>query len=455
MDNLKINHETVWREVKESLALELPSHAYSTWVEPISPIAINDTDLVLEVPNQFFFEWIDSHYHALIESAVKDNLKKEFLVKYTIAPMGVNGATVDFENSDSEKTPKRKNFKPPVLNENYTFSTYIEGSNNQFAKAAALSVAESPGEQAFNPLIVYGGVGLGKTHLLHAIGNHLLAKKKNVNIICASSEKFTLDFISGIQKSKSVEFSRFYRQADVLLIDDIQFFQGKEQTQEQFFHTFNELYQSRKQIVLTADKYPGDMQGLEDRLLSRFQSGLAVDIQPPDFETRVAILLEKAEQNGLELPYAMTEFMATHIKNNIRELESTIIRILAYSSLSNKEIDEQLIKKVVKERLGKRFLAEITLEDIVRRVSEVTLIAQKDIVGKSRKKELVEARQIASYLGREILGASLSSIGIFFGGRDHTTILHGCKNIEEKIKSEKRIKQIVESIKNELSTATF
>ncbi len=455
MDNLKINHETVWREVKESLALELPSHAYSTWVEPISPIAINDTDLVLEVPNQFFFEWIDSHYHALIESAVKDNLKKEFLVKYTIAPMGVNGATVDFENSDSEKTPKRKNFKPPVLNENYTFSTYIEGSNNQFAKAAALSVAESPGEQAFNPLIVYGGVGLGKTHLLHAIGNHLLAKKKNVNIICASSEKFTLDFISGIQKSKSVEFSRFYRQADVLLIDDIQFFQGKEQTQEQFFHTFNELYQSRKQIVLTADKYPGDMQGLEDRLLSRFQSGLAVDIQPPDFETRVAILLEKAEQNGLELPYAMTEFMATHIKNNIRELESTIIRILAYSSLSNKEIDEQLIKKVVKERLGKRFLAEITLEDVVRRVSEVTLIAQKDIVGKSRKKELVEARQIASYLGREILGASLSSIGIYFGGRDHTTILHGCKNIEEKIKSEKRIKQIVESIKNELSTATF
>ena len=455
MDNLKLNHETVWREVKETLALELPSHAYSTWVEPISPIAINDTDLVLEVPNQFFFEWIESHYRAIIESAVKDNLKKEFLVKYTIAPMGVNGTVVSFENSDNEKTTKRKNYKPPVLNENYTFSTYIEGSNNQFAKAAALSVAGSPGEQAFNPLIVYGGVGLGKTHLLHAIGNHLLAKKKNVNIICASSEKFTLDFISGIQKSKSVEFSRFYRQADVLLIDDIQFFQGKEQTQEQFFHTFNELYQSRKQIVLTADKYPGDMQGLEDRLLSRFQSGLAVDIQPPDFETRVAILLEKAEQNGLELPYAMTEFMATHIKNNIRELESTIIRILAYSSLSNKEIDEQLIKKVVKERLGKRFLAEITLEDVVRRVSEVTLISEKDIVGQSRKKELVEARQIASYLGREILGASLSSIGIYFGGRDHTTILHGCKNIEEKIKSERRIKQIVESIKNELSTATF
>lgn len=455
MDNLKLNHENIWKEVKESLSHELPSHAYSTWFEPILPIAVNDTELVLEVPNQFFFEWIESHYHGLIESTVKEKLQNDFSVKYTIAPTGINRPTINFEDIDSDKTQQKKRFKPPVLNENYTFSRYIEGANNQFAKAAALSVAKSPGVKAFNPLVVYGGVGLGKTHLLHAIGNHLLANNKNINIICASSEKFTLDFISGIQKSKTIEFSRFYRQADVLLIDDIQFFQGKEQTQEQFFHTFNELYQSGRQIVLTADRYPGDMQGLEDRLLSRFHSGLAVDIQPPDFETRVAILLEKAEQNGLSLPYAMIEFMATHIKNNIRELESTIIRILAYSSLSNKEIDEQLVKKVVKERLGKRFLAEIKLEDIVRRVSEVTSISEREIVGTSRKKELVEARQIAAYLGREILGASLSSIGIYFGGRDHTTILHACKNIEEKIKSEKRIKQLVESIKNELSAATI
>lgn len=455
MDNLKLNHENIWKEVKESLSHELPSHAYNTWFEPILPIAINDTELVLEVPNQFFFEWIDSHYHGIIESAVKENIQNDFSVKYTIAPTGIKRSTINFENIDREKTQQKKRFKPPVLNENYTFSRYIEGANNQFAKAAALSAAESPGVEAFNPLVVYGGVGLGKTHLLHAIGNHLLEKNENINIICASSEKFTLDFISGIQKSKTIEFSRFYRQADVLLIDDIQFFQGKEQTQEQFFHTFNELYQSGRQIVLTADRYPGDMQGLEDRLLSRFHSGLAVDIQPPDFETRVAILLEKAEQNGLSLPYAMIEFMATHIKNNIRELESTIIRILAYSSLSNKEIDEQLVKKVVKERLGKRFLAEIKLEDIVRKVSEVTSISEREIVGTSRKKELVEARQIAAYLGREILGASLSSIGIYFGGRDHTTILHACKNIEDKIKSEKRIKQLVESMKNELSAATI
>ena len=341
------------------------------------------------------------------------------------------------------------------MNENYTFSTYIEGANNQFAKAAAQSVAESPSEHAFNPLIVYGGVGLGKTHLLHAIGNDLLTKNEHIKIICASSEKFTLDFISSIQKSKTIEFSRFYRQADVLLIDDIQFFQGKEQTQEQFFHTFNELYQARKQIVLTADRYPGDMQGLQDRLLSRFHSGLAVDIQPPDFETRVAILLEKAEQNGLSLPYRLIEFMATHIKSNIRELESTIIRVLAYSSLSNKEIDENLVKKVVRERLGKRYLAEISLEDVVRRVAEVTAISEKNIVSTSRKKELVEARQIAAYLSREILGASLSSIGLYLGGRDHSTILHACKNIEKRIKTEKRIKQLVESTKKELTAATI
>jgi chromosomal replication initiator protein len=455
VENIKTTHDNIWIKVKESLELELPPHAYSTWFEPISPIALNDTELVLEVPNQFFFEWIESHYHDTIESVVKEKFQNNYSVKYTIAPGGINGSKINSENDDTDQIPQRRRFKPPILGEHYTFATYIEGANNQFAKAAALSVSESPGEKNFNPLIVYGGVGLGKTHLLHAIGNSLLKKDERVNIICASSEKFMLDFISGIQKSKTIEFSRFYRQADVLLIDDIQFFQGKEQTQEQFFHTFNELYQSGKQIVLTADRYPGDMKGLDDRLLSRFNSGLAVDIQPPDFETRVAILLEKAEQNGLNLPYTLIEFMATHIKNSIRELESTIIRILAYSSLSNKEIDEKLVKKVVKERLGKRFLAEITLEDVIRRVSEVTSIAEKDIVGQSRKKELVEARQITAYLSREILGASLSSIGMCLGGRDHTTILHACKNIEEKMQSEKRMKHQVESIKSELSAATL
>jgi len=454
VDNIELNHKSVWLGAKKTLANELPPRTFSTWFEPISPIAINDNELVLEVPSQFFFEWIENRYRDTIETAVKEQLKKDITVKYTIAASGAVGNTIE-QNTKDDAYNGEKKYRKTAINENYTFSNYIEGANNQFAKAAALSVAESPGEKSFNPLTVYGGVGLGKTHLLHAIGNRLLANNNNYNIICASSEKFTLDFISGIQKSKTIEFSKFYRRADVLLIDDIQFFQGKEQTQEQFFHTFNELYQTGKQIVLTADKYPGDMKGLDERLLSRFNSGLAVDIQPPDFETRVAILLEKAEQNGLSLPYAMIEFMATHIKNNIRELESTIIRVLAYSSLTNMEINEELVKKVVKERLGQRFVSEITIEDIVRRISEVTSISEEHIVGKSRKMEYVEARQMAAYLCREILGASLSSIGLYFGGRDHTTILHACNNIANKLKTNKRIKQIVSSIGSELSATTL
>jgi chromosomal replication initiator protein len=455
VDNLTTNYEGLWATVKEGLAVELPEHAYNTWLEPISPIALNDNELVLEVPNQFFFEWIESHYHNIIESKVKESFKEAYSVKYTISPIESKPARIEEIDTGTKKNRRNDRFRRPHLNENYTFSTYIEGANNQFAKAAALSVAESPGEQRFNPLTVYGGVGLGKTHLLHAIGNQLLSRKNEVNIVCASSEKFMLDFISSIQKSRTNEFSKFYRKADILLIDDIQFFQGKEQTQEQFFHTFNDLYLQGKQIVLTSDQYPGDMRGLDERLLSRFHSGLAVDIQPPDFETRVAILLEKAEQNGLALHYSLIEFMATHIKSNIRELESTIIRILAYSSLSNKEIDDKLVKHVVKERLGSRYLAEVTIEDVVRQVSEVTLISERDIVGTSRKKELVEARQISAYLVREILGKSLSSIGLYLGGRDHTTILHACNNIEERINTDKRIKQIVNSIKKELSSATI
>ena len=456
MDNYILNHDTVWREVKESLSAELPANAYNTWLEPILAIAVNEKELVLEVPNQFFFEWIESHYHKMIESKVREQLENGYTVKYTIAPNDtVKPVNTLDETAEKVDIVQTKRFKTPILNENYTFSTYIEGANNQFAKAAALSVAESPGEQKFNPLTVYGGVGLGKTHLLHAIGNHLLSKERSVNIVCASSEKFMLDFISGIQKSKTNDFSRFYRKADVLLIDDIQFFQGKEQTQEQFFHTFNHLHLQGKQIVLTSDRYPGDMKGLDDRLLSRFHSGLAVDIQPPDFETRVAILLEKAEQNGLTLPYALIEFMATHIKSNIRELESTIIRILASSSLLKKDIDEKLVKKVVKERLGKRVLAEVTLEDVVKQVSEVTGVTEKDIVGTSRKKELAEARQVSAYLAREVLGASLSSIGLYLGGRDHTTILHACNTIDSRTKSDKRVKQVVETIKKKLAISTI
>ena len=294
---------------------------------------------------------------------------------------------------------------------------------------------------------------MGKTHLLHGIGNEIIKTNPTMKVVCASSEKFTIDFISSIQKNRTVDFSKSYRNADILLIDDIQFFQGKEQTQEQFFHTFNELFQSKKQIVMTADRYPGDMRGLQDRLLSRFKSGLAVDIQSPDYETRVAIVMEKAEQNGLKLPYNIIELIGTHIKTNIRDLEGTIIRLLAHSSLSNQEIDHNLAKKVIKERLGSKAISDITVEEIVRRVSEQTHIKQKDIVGLSRKMEIAEARQISIYLCREILGTPLVSIGMHFGGRDHSTVLHACKVIENKTKKDQRLLGLIKDLRAELSFA--
>ena len=449
MDNLTITHESLWDSARELLKKAVPGHAFSTWLDPITPIGITDTELILEVPNQFFFEWIESHYTTLIERILQDNFQGDIKVKYTVSPES-GKLNSDITGAPLVGVPKSP-APSPQLNAHYTLKSFIEGANNQFARAAATSVAENPGQPNFNPLVIYGGVGLGKTHLMHAIGNHITQLHPDLKMICATSEKFTLDFISSIQKNSTLSFSKRYRSADVLLIDDNQFFQNKEQTQEQFFHTFNELYQAGKQIVMTADRYPGEMSGLQDRLLSRFRSGLAVDIQPPDFEVRVAILMDKAEQNGLDLPYDIVEFMATHIKNNVRELESTIIRILAHSSLTNREIDITMVKQAVKDRLGKQFITELTIEDIIGRVAEATNFSEQNLVSASRKKPLVEARQMAMYLSREILGSPLVELGMHFGGRDHTTVLHACRSIERRSKSEPRIKQLVTKLKQELT----
>ena len=445
------DNKDIWEIVQGELKKSQPSHAYSTWFEPIKSMGIHEGNLLLELPNQFFYDWIQSHYVETIEKFVTKEYSEKLTIKYTVAPQNPlvveesTNETLNPKNDDALKRVRRS------LNENYTFSSFIEGSHNQFAKAAANNVKNEPGHQSFNPLVIYGGVGMGKTHLLHAIGNGILDDDPQKNIVCASSEKFTLDFISSIQKNKTVEFSKTYRNADVLLIDDIQFFQGKEQTQEQFFHTFNELFQAGKQIVLTADRYPGEMVGLQDRLLSRFSSGLAVDIQPANYETRVAIVMEKAEMNGLKLPYDIIELIGSHIKNNIRDLESTIIRLLAHSSLSNQEIDYNLAKKVIKERVGHISASEVTVEEIIRKVSNLTKINESDIVGKSRRAEIVQARQISIYLCRDILGSSLASIGMHFSGRDHTTVLHACKVINEKKGKDKRVSGIISDIKSELS----
>ena len=449
MDNIKNPNEQAWGLALNLLTKRLPSHAINTWFVPIVPIEINNEKISLSVPNQFFLEWIESHYGDQLLSAVRVALKNE-QAAYHLLVTKEQKAVVESQPVFSPKKPLKKN----RVNKNYLFKNFIEGSNNEFAKNAAQAVAKSPGEPKFNPLTIYGGVGLGKTHLLHAIGNKVLEKEPNSNVVLVTSEQFTLDFVNSLRKNKTIEFTKTYRRADVLLIDDIQFFRGKEQTQEQFFHTFNELYQSGRQIVMTSDRFPSEMKGLQDRLISRFQSGLSVDVQPPDFEIRVAILLEKSEQNGLNLKYDEIEFIARHVKNNIRDLEGAIIRILAKSSLMNKEIDFNLIRDVVQERVGNSHLSEVTIEDVVKKVSSLTQIKEKDITGKSRKMEIAEARQLSMYLCRDIIGTSLSNIGFYFGGRDHSTVIHAVKSIDRKKEKDSRLRNQVNSIKQDFKFLT-
>jgi len=446
-----MDHINIWDKTKVLLKDRLPAHAFETWFEPIKPLDIIGPKLVLQVPNQFFLEWVDMHYRKHIISTLKGLGDGPREIKYVISTNGTGPLEKKADTISVKGTKKR--MQPPHLSVGYTFSGFIEGPNNQFAKAAAQTVAGSPGKQSFNPLVIYGGVGLGKTHLLHAIGNEIITTAPKLKVVVASSEKFTLDFISSIQKNRTAEFSKSYRNADVLLIDDIQFFQKKEQTQEQFFHTFNELYQLGRQIVMTADRYPGEMSGLQDRLLSRFQSGLSVDIQPPNYETRVAILMDKADQNNLDLPYEVIEFVASHIKNNVRDLESIIIRLLAHASLSQVDIDFPLVKKVLKERLGDMVSTDISAEDIIGRVADLTNVRTDDIVGPSRRKDITEARHLSVYLCRDLLGLSLATIGMHFGGRDHTTALYACNKVRTSLKTDKRFNRIVGTVKDDLSFA--
>ena len=442
-----MNYKEIWVAALGHLKETLPQHAIDAWFEPIKAIGISEDKVLLEVPNQFFCEWIDSHYKKELVRSI--SFGDNSLGGYRFS---IGAVSKEFEESSLVFKEKKKTIvHQNNLNRQYSFENFIEGSNNEFAKNAGKSVSEEPGENNFNPLTIYGGVGLGKTHLMHAIGNEAVKKNPHLNVVVVTSERFTLDFVNSLRKNKTIEFAQQYRSADMLLIDDVQFFRGKEQTQEQFFHTFNVLHQAGKQIVMTADKYPGEMKGLQSRLLSRFESGLSVDIQPPNFEVRVAILLEKAEQNGVSLEYEFIEFIAKHIKNNVRDLEGAVIRVLAKSSLLNKEIDHTLVRDVVRERTGAALTSGVSIEKIVRKVSELSGVSEQDIVGKSRKMEIAEARQVSMFLCREILGGSLSGIGLFFGGRDHTTVMHAVKTISDKIQKNTKVKDSIETLRTDLN----
>jgi chromosomal replication initiator protein len=340
------------------------------------------------------------------------------------------------------------------LNERYTFNNFVEGSNNQFARAASLAVAKSPGKTTFNPLVIYGGVGLGKTHLIQAVGNSMKMDKLAKRVLYVSSEKFTVEFIDAIQHNRLKEFSGGYRNVDVLLMDDIQFFTGKERTQEEFFHTFNTLYQSGKQIVLTSDRPPKELKGIEERLISRFQWGLVVDIQPPDLETRIAILQKKAEENLLTLPQEIIELFATNITSNIRELEGSLIRLLAKSSLQGKDVTLELAKGVLKD-LSLGVKRSLTIEEIQRLVCDHYKIPEDLIRAKNRKKEIALARQISMYLAKKMTTHSLKTIGLHFGGRDHSTVIHALKTVEELRKKDKKTKEELAALERKIELASF
>ena len=443
---------SLWQQCLQRLRDVVPQQQFGQWINPLQAEQTGD-GVVIFAPNQYVLDTVNQDYLPTIEQTLTELQGAGVPAKVSLV---IGGPGTSTSAPAGAGTTLVEQEAPPAvlhqsnLNVHHTFDNFVEGKSNQLAKAAALQVAENPGS-AYNPLFMYGGVGLGKTHLMHAIGNQAVLKNPNLNVVVVTSERFTLDFVNSLRKNKTIEFAQQYRSADMLLIDDVQFFRGKEQTQEQFFHTFNVLHQSGKQIVMTADKYPGEMKGLQARLLSRFQSGLSVDVQPPNFEVRVAILLEKAEQNGVVLEYEFIEFIAKHIKNNVRDLEGAVIRVLAKSSLLNREIDHFLVRDVVRERIGGNLKADMTIEEIVKKVSEISSVPEKEIVGKSRKMEIAQARQVSMFLSREILGKSLSGIGMYFGGRDHTTVMHAIKTISEKVDTDDVISNTISKLRTDLN----
>lgn len=442
--------EFVWENISDTVRSSITEQTYATWFEPIRPVSITDFEITIEVPSKFYYEWIDSHYKNVILGAIKKETGNDVQLNFKIAEKN-NGVQTNQKNHVKNilLSGKARDYdRGSKLSGRYVFNTFVEGPNNQFARAAALSVAKSPGQTSFNPLLIYGGVGLGKTHLMQAIGNQVLSKQINAKVKYTTSEKFTTDFVSAIKSNKTSEFSSRYRECDVLLLDDAQFLQKKEQTQEQFFHTFNELYQRGKQIVLTTDRHPSELYGLKDRLVSRFQSGLTVDIQKPNLETRIAILQSKAEQDSLDIPDEITEFLAKNIKDNIRVMEGALVKLLAYSSLFHIPITLDLASKVLKETLGRDDIKVLNIEDIIRGVSGATNVSENKLISRGRTMEVAQARQIAMYLCRELVGTSLGDIGMHFGGRDHSTVIHACRNIEKKMAIDSTFNIKVQSVKS-------
>ena len=440
-----------WNKALMHIKAKIEDTAFQTWFEGLEVSMVTDDTITLLVPNRFHYEWLESKYRHLIHDALKDSFGKSYVVNYSVLLSEKSSDEIpSFKRKENNIIPKGYN-RSSNLNNRYSFENFIEGKGNQFARAAAISVTDKPGQTLFNPLLIYSSPGLGKTHLIQAAGNRMARKNKSFRVLYITGEKFMLDFISSIQKNKSSEFTKFYRNTDMLLLDDVHFLEGKEQTQEQFFHLFNDLYQKGKQIILTTDRHPRNLVGLKERLVSRFQSGLIADIQPPDLETRIAIIRNDAKHNGLDLDYSITEFIANTIKKDVRVMKSVLIRLQALSALKNVDIGMDLCRQVISENFGYDAVQRITLKQILSYICEKQDVSKTKVIGKGRSQEIALSRQIIMFLSRELTNLSLKKIGIELGKRDHSTVIHACKIIEKKIEKNPSFKKLIGQYKHELN----
>jgi chromosomal replication initiator protein len=436
----------------------LSGDTYNLWFAPLRAVDGEDQSIVLEVANDFCEVWLKDNYMDLLQDVIALASGRQIPVKFR-----VTGASSQHAQAAVVPRPAGKSKSPEVapesnngagldlaFNPKNTFETFVVGNNNNFSYAAALAVAQAPGK-SYNPLFLYGGVGLGKTHLLHAIGHRVVGHKKSARVAYLSSEKFTNEYIDGIQNNQLAKFRKKYRQTDVLLIDDIQFLAGKERIQEEFFHTFNALHEAHKQIVLTCDRPASEIQGLEQRLVSRFEWGLVTDLQPPDVEMRLAILNKKAQIMGVDLPPEIIDFLANRIRTNIRRLEGALIRVASYAALTGKKLTLEVVESLLREILHEEGRHTVCIEVIQKKVAEHFDIRLADMTSKRRPENIAFPRQIAMFLSREMTESSLSVIGEAFGGRDHGTVMHACRLVKDRMEVDSNVRQVVSYLEKHLA----
>jgi len=437
--------ENIWTKCLHYLQEEFPAQQFNTWLRPLQAIQ-NQQSLVLLAPNRFVVDWVRKNFLARIQELVIQFQPEQHL--QVSLEVGTKSTTAVVMNKPSDSpvasgmskdqaptvVKKADHFKNTNLNKKFLFDSFVEGNSNQLARAAALQVAEKPGE-AYNPLFIYGGVGLGKTHLMHAIGNTILKNNPEAKILYLHSERFVADMVKALQTNAINEFKRFYRSLNALLIDDIQFFAGKDRSQEEFFHTFNALLEGQQQIILTSDRYPKEIEGVEERLKSRFGWGLTVAVEPPELETRVAILMSKAEHSHIDLPYEVAFFIAKRIRSNVRELEGALRRVIANAHFTGKPITIEFVNEALRDLLALQDKL-VTVENIQKTVAEYYKVKVAELLSKRRSRSIARPRQMAMALSKELTNHSLPEIGDHFGGRDHTTVIHACRKVKELVGTE-------------------